>query len=160
MSCSARQAKLSAFADGEGSPAWRSDMETHLAHCPECRQSLAALDLLWLALEDGGPPRTRSDFTQAVMARITEKSEAGFFDWIHFLPSLSPAPATMAAMVVVGLFIGGWMGRTIMAETLMTAASQEQAATLAAMDAFAPTPRGSLAEGYLALVSHAPQVKQ
>ena len=159
MNCSIRQKKLSAFADGEGSPAWRSEMEAHLAHCPECRQALAALDRLWLALEDAAPPRLRPDFAPAVMARMTEASGPGFLDWRYLLPAMLPAPATMAALVLFGLFIGGWMGQTVMKDRLMTTTSQEQAATLAAMYAFAPTPSGSLAEGYLLLVSTTPLVK-
>jgi anti-sigma factor RsiW len=160
MSCSTRQKKLSTFADGEGSSAWRSEMETHIACCPQCRQAVADLVWLWQTLEDAAPPRTRPDFAQAVMSRITEESRSGFLNWMHVLPSMFPAPATMTAMVVFGLLIGGWMGRTVMDDTSMIATSQGQAATLAAMDAFAPTPRGSLAEGYLVLVSNVPQVKQ
>jgi anti-sigma factor RsiW len=158
--CTVVRTKLSAFEDGEVSPAWRSEIEAHLANCSACQQAITDLRRLWLDLEDGIPPRPRSNFTQAVMAKITEESGPGFLNWMHVFSSMFPAPATMAVMVVFGLFIGGWMGRTVMEDTLISATSQEQAATLAAMDVFAPTPRGSLAEGYLVLVSLAPQVKQ
>jgi len=158
--CTVVRTKLSAFEDGEVSPAWRSDIEAHLSRCSDCRQALTDLRCLWVALDDAVPPRLQPDFAQTVMSKITKESGPGFLNWMHVLPSMFPAPATMAAMVVFGLLIGGWMGRTVMDDTSMIATSQEQAATLAAMDAFAPTPRGSLAEGYLVLVSNVPQVKQ
>jgi len=158
--CTVVRTKLSAFEDGEVSPAWRFDIEAHLEKCSDCRQALTDLRRLWLDLEDGIPPRPKPNFTQAVMSKITEESGPGFLNWMHVFPSMFPTPATMATMVVFGLFIGGWMGKTVMEDTSMTATPQEQAATLAAMDAFTPTPRGSLAEGYLVLVSYAPQVNQ
>lgn len=158
--CTVVRTKLSAFEDGEVSPAWHSDIEAHLKKCSDCRQALTDLRCLWKALDDAVPPRLQPDFAQTVMSKITKESGPGFLNWMHVLPSMFPAPATMAAMVVFGLFIGGWMGKTVMENTSMTTTSQEQAATLAAMDAFAPTPRGSLAEGYLLLVSNVPQVKQ
>jgi len=157
--CTRVRTKLSAFEDGEVSPAWRADIEAHLAKCSDCRQALTDLRCLWRALEDAVPPRLQPDFAQTVMSRMTEQSGLGLLNWRHVFPAMLPAPATMAILVVFGLFIGGWMGQTVMKDRLMTTTSQEQVATLAAMDAFAPTPRGSLAEGYLLLVSITPLVK-
>ena len=71
-----------------------------------------------------------------------------------------PAPAAMAVMVILGLLIGGWMGRATLEGTMTAATAPMQAATLEALDAFAPTPKGSLAQGYLVLVSDATQVKR
>lgn len=158
--CTEVRTKLSAFEDGEVSPAWRHDIEAHLEKCSDCRQALTDLRCLWIALDDAVPPRLQPDFAQTVMLKITKESGPGFLNWMHVLPSMFPAPATMAAMVVFGLFIGGWMGGTVMDDTSLRAPSYEQATTLAAMDVFAPTPKGSLAEGYLALANNAPQVNQ
>jgi len=161
--CAIIRNRLSSFEDGEVSPEWRAKIEAHLAACPDCRQALADLRRLWLVLEDAMPPQPRPEFAQEVMRKITKEFLPGVFNWRRALASMFPAPATMAAMVVFGLLMGGWMGRTLLEEftTPLTtvATSQAQAATLDALDVFAPTPRGSLAQGYFVLVSEATQVK-
>lgn len=160
MNCTAIRKKLSAFEDGEVSPAWRSNIEAHLAICPDCQQAQADLQHLWLALEDGVPCHPQPDFSQAVMRKITEQSEPRIFDWIRAWDFMFPAPAAVAAMVVLGLVIGGWMGKAAVENRIAVATAPIQAATLEALDVFAPTPKGSLAQGYLLLVSDATQVKR
>ena len=160
MNCTAIRKKLSAFEDGEVSPPLRFEIETHLAACPACRQALADLHHLWLALDDAVPPRPRPDFSQTVMRKISEESKPGIFNWIGAWDYMFPAPAAMAVMVILGLLIGGWMGRATLEGTMTAATAPMQAATLEALDAFAPTPKGSLAQGYLVLVSDATQVKR
>ena len=160
MNCSAIRKKLSAFEDGEVSSPLRFEIEAHLVVCPACRQALADLHHLWLALEDAVPPQPPPDFPQAVMRKITEKSEPGIFNWTGAWDYIFPAPATMAAMVILGLLIGGWMGRATLESRMTASTAPTQAATLEALDAFAPTPKGSLAQGYLLLVSDTTQVKR
>ena len=160
MSCSTIRQKLSAFADGEGSPAERATIATHLAGCPDCRQALADLDHLWQALEEGILPRPRPDFSQAVLRQITVQSKPGILDWIRSLAPEFPAPAALAPLIVLGLLAGGWMGRTVMEEPPMVAVTSEQASTLEAMDVFTPTPKGSLVQGYLVVLSDAQGVHQ
>jgi anti-sigma factor RsiW len=153
MNCSTIQTRLSAFADGELSPALRSEIEAHLALCADCRRLLADGDRLWLALEDSNPPRPRPDFTQAVLRKVTTQSGSGIFiDRIRAWARLLPAPAALAAMVVLGLLLGGWMGQTVLEERRVASAPAQEA-SLEGLDAFTPTPRGSLAQGYLVLVS-------
>jgi anti-sigma factor RsiW len=158
MNCTAIRKKLSAFEDGEVSSPLRFEIEAHLATCPDCLQALADLQHLWLALEDAVQPRLRPDFSQEVMRKITEQSESRLFNWTWALDYMFPAPAAMAAMVVLGLLTGGWMGRATLEGRMTAATAPMQAATLEALDAFAPTPKGSLAQGYLLLVSDATQV--
>jgi len=159
MNCTAIRKNLSAFEDGEVSSPLRFEIEAHLAACPACRQVLADLQHLWLALEDATPPRPRPDFPQAVMGKITETPEPEILNWTWAWDHMLPAPAAMAVMVILGLLIGGWMGRATL-ESQMTATATIQAPTIEALDVFAPTPKGSLAQGYLLLVSDATQVKR
>lgn len=160
MNCTAIRKKLSAFEDGEVAPPLRCAIEAHLAACPACRQAQAALQHLWLTLEDAVPPRPRPDVSQAVLRVITEQSEPGILHWSWAWNYLLPAPAAMAVMVILGFLIGGWMGRAAWEGTRSAATVPMSAATLEALDAFAPTPKGSLAQGYLLLVSDTTQVKR
>ena len=158
MNCTAIRKKLSAFKDGEVSAVWRTPIEVHLAACSDCRQFLVDLHRLWLALEDA-PHHPPPDFSQEIMRKITEQSELKPLNRILALDLMFPAPATMVVMVVLGLCIGAWMGRTVIEER-MVASPPGQVATLEGLDVFTPTPKGSLAQGYLVLVSNAAQVKQ
>ena len=160
MNCTAIRKNLSAFEDGEVSPPLQFEIEAHLDSCPACQQALADLHHLWLALEDVVPPRPQPDFSQAVMRKITEKSEPEIFNWTWAWDYMFPAPAAMAVMVILGLLIGGWMERATLESRMTASTAPTQAATLEALDAFAPTPKGSLAQGYLLLVSDTTQVKR
>ncbi|WP_428563640.1 MAG: anti-sigma factor family protein [Solidesulfovibrio sp. DCME] len=162
--CAAIRKKLSAFADGEVSSEWCLKIEAHLETCPDCRQALAEFRRLWLQLDTPMRVQTRPGFTQEVMRKVSEASRPRIFDWKVAVANLFPAPAAIAAMVLFGLMMGGWMGRTLWGEGInpeaIVASAPGQAATLDALDVFAPTPRGSLAQGYFVLASEATRVKQ
>jgi len=162
--CAVIHNKLSAFTDGEVSSDWRLKIEEHLETCPDCRHALAELRHLWLTLDDPVPVRARPGFTREVMRKVSEASRPRLFDWKDAVATLFPAPAAIAAMILFGLMMGGWMGQTLWGEGInheaIVASAPGQAATLDALDVFAPTPRGSLAQGYFVLVSEATQVKQ
>jgi len=160
MNCTAIRKRLSAFEDGAVSPSLRFEIEAHLDSCPACRQALADLQHLWLALEDGVPPRPRPDFSQEIMRKITEQSEPKLFLWTWAWDHLLPTPAIMAVMVVLGLLIGSWIGKTVMEDGVTVTTAQGQSATLEALDVFAPIPKGTLAQGYFLLASDATQVKR
>jgi predicted anti-sigma-YlaC factor YlaD len=160
MDCTAVRKKLSAFEDGEVSPALQPKIEAHLATCSDCRQALADLRRLWLTLENPVSVKPRPDFSHEIMRKIAEKSEPGLFNWMRALVHMFPAPAAMAVMVVLSFLIGGWMGSAAIEMRMKVAPAQKQSATLAALDAFAPTPKGSLAQGYFLLVSNATQVER
>lgn len=161
--CAVIGQKLSAFADGEVSSEWRLRIEAHLETCKDCRQALAELRCLWLMLEDPMPVQTRPRFTREVMQKVSGASRPGLIDLKNAVANLFPAPAAIAGMILFGLMMGGWMGQTLWGEGIhhesKVATAPGQAATLDALDVFAPTPRGSLAQGYFVLVSEATQVK-
>ena len=81
MKCAAIRKKLSAFDDGEVSPAWRSAIEAHLAVCPDCRKAITNLRRLWLAMEDVVSPLPQPGFSLGIMRRITDKPKSRLFTW-------------------------------------------------------------------------------
>ena len=159
LNCRTVRKKLSAFEDREISSALRFRIEAHLAACSDCQQALADLHHLWRALEDAIPTQPQPDFSHKIMRKINEQPKSRVFNWIRALDLMFPAPIALAAMVVLGLVVGGWMGRTAIEDNMIITAPQRQSVTLEALDVFAPTPKGSLAQGYLLLVSDATQVK-
>lgn len=162
--CASVRRKLSAFADGEVSLDWFLAIEAHLKECPDCRLALVELRQLWQDLDASISVRPRPEFARELMRKITEQSPSSHLDWRNALVNMFPAPAAIAAMVLFGLMLGGWMGQTLWGEGInpetIVASAPGQTATLDALDVFAPTPRGSLAQGYFVLVSEATQVKQ
>jgi anti-sigma factor RsiW len=159
MKCTEVHKHLSAFEDGELSSALRSDIESHLATCSDCQQSRDNLHRLWFALEDSPVPQPRPDLSQEIMRKITEQSGQRRLDRMRFLEQMIPRPAALAAMVVLGLLVGGWMGKAVMINPASRVMGLEQNTLLDGLDVFTPTPRGSLAQGYLVLISDATQVK-
>jgi len=160
MNCAAIRNKLSALEDGEVAPALRFEIETHLAVCSDCRQAQSELHHLWQVMEAAIPPPPRPDFSQEIMGRLTVKKESRLINWGRAFGFMFPTPTVMAVIVVLGLLIGGWVGRTAMEGKATIATAQGQAAVLEAMDVFTPVPKGSLAQSYILLVSDATQVKR
>jgi len=157
--CASVRRKLSAIADGEVSRDWFLAMEAHLKECPDCRLALVELRQLWLDLDDSISVRPRPEFAREVMLKIAEQSPPIPLNWRNALANMFSVPAAMATMVLFGFMLGGWMGWGLLQESIgqfpTVVTPQEQAATLSALDVFAPSPRGSLAQGYFVLVSDA-----
>lgn len=152
LPCAVARKKLSAFQDGELSAAWRAQIEEHLAVCPGCRQALVELQSLWLALESDAPS-LRPEFVLDLQRRIEAESEARTVGWRRILVRWTLAPAALPALALVGLLAGVWMGSALLSASSGRSVEPARIATFEALDAFAPTPRGSLAEGYLLLTS-------
>lgn len=163
--CALIRKKLSAFADGEVSSDWHLKIEAHLETCPNCRQALAELQRLWLELDDPMPVQTRPGFARDVMRKIAEEARPVGFDWFRSLSRLFPVPATVVMVALAGMLLGGWMGHSLIDGTAnplgaTIAGTAAQSATIEALDAFSPTPKGSLAQGYLMLAGDTTQVTQ
>ena len=95
---------LHRYVDGECPPRERTDVEVHLAACPECRLTVRLLrreaDLLGSATGHGEPP---ADLFDRVAARLP--SRRGLFLIRHRTALV--AAAAVAALAVVATLVGG-----------------------------------------------------
>jgi hypothetical protein len=69
MNCAEILENLSAFQDGELSPAEAAALEAHLASCDACRRRLKEYETLWRLLGDSKPAEPSPGFTEAVLSR-------------------------------------------------------------------------------------------
>ncbi len=94
MNCSACEARLAAYLDGEASPSEAHALEQHLSGCTACRtlaDDIRALEARLAALPQIAP---RADLTVAVMTAIA------------MLPA--PKPARLQLRFVVGYLAAAW----------------------------------------------------
>ena len=87
-------------------------LERHLEQCPSCRETLAAQQAVWDALEEWEPEAISPDFDQRLYRRIHEQERKSWWRPLFqpVLPfSLRPVlPAAAACLVLVaGLLIRG-----------------------------------------------------
>jgi hypothetical protein len=75
--CQRADSLLSAFIEGEASPAEARFLETHLTSCPRCRRQRAELETLLSRLRSLPRVETSSEFTDKVLARTAGMEPVG-----------------------------------------------------------------------------------
>ena len=162
MRCEKVRLKIDAHVSGELPPRVIVAIEKHLRACNDCRQAAAVARRL-VALGQALPmPPVPDGFAQRVQAmarqRIARPSFAAsswnLAAWWRLVPA--PMHAAAAVVLVIGLAVGLAMGwTTLPANQAPPAQATVQADPLDAynLDYLGDAPSGSLADGYLALVS-------
>lgn len=137
--------KLPAYLDNEVTSSEHDAISAHLAQCDLCRAEREHLTALWVQLGQAITPQVPADLSSKIMQRIQdEEAPAAKIRLFRLLP-------VSAAVAVLGLLVGGWMARTLLeAETNRQGAHD----LAAAMDVFAPNPRGTFVSGYLATLEN------
>ncbi|MGQ9688397.1 MAG: anti-sigma factor family protein [Desulfobaccales bacterium] len=100
MRCHEVQEYLSAFLDGEAPTELEPRLAEHLADCPACRAELQTLERLEAAFDDLEVPEPR-DLAAKVGRRLPRPASP----WRHTL--------ALAACLVVGIFLGGFLSGTL-----------------------------------------------
>ena len=159
MRCEEAQAKLEAFVSGSLPPEERLDVTGHLRDCAACRAALARLDNLAAVLVRANEPPLPEGFTSRVMsAAVRRRAEPRTARWnpIRWWRMVSvPMRAAAAAMLVIGVAAGLFMGWTALSSSAQTPATGAQVDPLEAysIDYLTDTPKGSLADSYLTLLT-------
>ena len=161
-SCQIISKKLSAYQDGEVTPAEKTAIETHLRTCEACRTKHEALLLTYQILRNLPEIEPAPGLSRQIVSRATRVQERF---WVRALGSafrLLPASAAMAILAAAGLLIGTITGnflteRQIHPSWVSSKFQSDQALTLASVRAFDATPPGSFAEGYLKLTAYNPE---
>lgn len=83
MTCDAIQSRLTALLDGELPPETASEMERHLAACPECAQALAELAAIG-ELADAWPMDV-PDITERVLQAVALDDQSLLLDEMRYL---------------------------------------------------------------------------
>ncbi len=109
---------LGRYVDGAVSSAMRADIEAHLAGCAACRQEVDALAELGGVLRGGiSPGQVPEAFASRVVARASTASaqpKVVSLPWIQnqewWYAAAWPVRTAAAAVLVIGLAVGGLMG--------------------------------------------------
>jgi anti-sigma factor RsiW len=160
MRCEDATTRIDAYAAGELQPALAAKVAAHVESCEACRQSLERLKRLVAVLGQASIPPVPDGFAARLMAKARSRhpaaASAGWnpLRWWRLAPA--PMHAAAAAVLVIGLAVGLLMGwTTLPAGQAPPAQATVQADPLDAynLDYLGDAPSGSLADGYLALVS-------
>jgi len=159
MRCEEAQAKLEAFVSGSLPPEERLDVTGHLRDCAACRAALARLDNLAAVLVRANEPPLPEGFTSRVMsAALSRRAEPRTARWnpVQWWRIVSvPMRAAAATMLVLGVAAGLFMGWTALPSSAQTPTTGAQVDPLEAysLDYLTDSPKGSLADSYLALLT-------
>lgn len=157
MKCRSVQKKLSAYQDGELEPKEQERVRSHLLNCRACRNQFAELERVWQTL--GGVEEIHPDpwFYRQVVGKIKEPHERGLLPNLQWVFQISRTPAIASIILIIGLLAGSYLGSILARCDLFPFQSSpvsDSQGVLTSVKAFDPAPPGTLAEGYLRMVSY------
>ncbi|MCP4708931.1 MAG: hypothetical protein GY869_09925 [Planctomycetes bacterium] len=160
MDCKDVRNNLMVYADGELKGSLVCDIDEHLERCPGCRSVLAREQHLTTMLTaTAGAPVSDVLASRIMVQARTPKEPAeelqGKFRFSHCRSQVIWQRVAAAAVLVIGLTAGGYMGRNIRVQPAATPemqlASQVDPVGTYKLDYLSNAPQGSLQEVFLNL---------
>ena len=140
--CASILRRLSAYLDNELSPLPATEVEQHLAECPQCRKELAIQKRIWGSLAAHSAPEPGKSLETAVFRQIAKAEKLEH-------PRRSVLfPAGAAA---VGLFWGIFLASNALKEPDTFIAQND--GIIQALDVFSPSPKGSFSNAYFTMIN-------
>jgi predicted anti-sigma-YlaC factor YlaD len=158
MKCSKVQKKLSAYQDRELEPTEQEQVKSHLLSCRDCREQFAELERVWKIVGQFEEIRPDPWFYRQLLRKIEEPLQQGLLPTIErfFQPLRTPAIASI--LLAIGILAGTYLGNTLARSDFFPfqpeRSTYSQEAFLDSLKAFDPVPPGTLAHGYLQIVSY------
>jgi predicted anti-sigma-YlaC factor YlaD len=158
MKCRSVQKKLSAYQDKELKPREQEEVTRHLLSCQSCREQYEKLERVWQTL--GGFEEIHPDpwFYRQLLRKIEEPRQQGLLPTIErfFQPLRTPAIASI--LLAIGILAGTYLGNTLARSDFLPFRPERptylQEALFDSLKVFDPAPPGTLAHGYLQMVSY------
>jgi len=157
MKCHSVQKKLSAYQDRELEPKEQEKVRSHLLSCRACREQFAELERVWQTL--GGVEEIHPDpwFYRQVVGKIKEPHERGLLPGLQWVFQMLRAPAVASILLAIGILAGTYLGNILVQCDFLPFQSERstysQEALFDSLKAFESAPPGTLAHGYLQMVS-------
>ena len=159
MKCRNVQKKLSAYQDTELETHEREQVKKHLLSCRSCREQYAELERVWQTL--GGVDEIRPDpwFYRQLVRKIREPREKVLLPTLQHVLQLFRAPVIVSSIIlIVGLLTGTYLGSILTRHDLLPSQNDplinSQGTFFSSLKVFDPAPPGTLAHGYLQMVSY------
>jgi anti-sigma factor RsiW len=159
MKCCDIQKKLSAYQDRELEPQEREQVANHLLTCRVCREQYEKLDRVWQTLGELEEIRPGPWFYRQLARKINQPHEQGLLQALQRVFQTLQAPAIASIILLIGILAGTYFGNILVQFDFLPfqhkPVSYSQGKTLfSSLGVFDPVPSGTLADGYLRLVSY------
>jgi anti-sigma factor RsiW len=159
MKCRSVQKKLSAYQDRELEPKEQEQVRSHLLSCRDCREQFAELERVWKVVSQLEEIHPDPWFYSQLVRKIREPRERGFLPGLQWVfPILMRTPAFASILLAIGILAGAYLGSILARSDFFpfqpTQLTYSQEAFLDSLKVFDPAPPGTLAHGYLQMVSY------
>ena len=159
MKCHSFQKKLSAYQDRELKPEEQEEVSKHLQSCQSCRKQYENLERVWQTLGELEEIRPDPCFYRQLLRKIKEPHEQGLLPSLQRVFQILRAPVTISIILIVGLLAGTYLGNILVRCDFLPFQPERptysQEALFDSLKVFDPAPPGTLAQGYLQMVTGA-----
>jgi anti-sigma factor RsiW len=158
MKCRSVQRKFSAYQDRELKPREQGKVRSHLLSCRACREQHAELERVWQTLGELEEIRPGPWFYRQLVRKIKEPREQGLLQALQRVFQTLRAPAIASIILLIGILAGTYFGNILVRcdflpfQTNPVSYSQKET-IFSSLGVFDPAPPGTLAHGYLQMVS-------
>jgi predicted anti-sigma-YlaC factor YlaD len=158
MKCRNVQKKISAYQDRELEPKEQEQVKSHLLSCRACREQFAELERAWKIVGQLEEIHPDPWFYRQLLRKIEEPRQQGLLPTIErfFQPLRTPAIASI--LLTIGILAGTYLGNILIRCDFLPFQPQQTSYSKEALfdswKAFDPAPPGTLAHGYLRMVSY------
>jgi anti-sigma factor RsiW len=158
MKCHSVQKKLSAYQDKELEPREIEEVRGHLLSCRTCREQFAQLERVWQTLEGLKEIHPNPWFYPQVIRKIREPRERSLFPGLQWVFPILRTPAIASILLAIGILAGAYLGNIMVRRDFLPfqpeRPTNSQEALFDSLKVFDPAPPGTLAHGYLQMVSY------
>ena len=159
MKCIKVQKKLSAYQDRELESREQEQVKSHLLSCQSCREQYEKLDWVWQTLGELEQIHPDPWFYQQIVRKIKEPRERGLLPILQHVFQLFRAQVIVSSIIlIVGLLTGTYLGSILTRHDLLPSQNDplinSQGTFFFSLKVFDPAPPGTLAHGYLQMVSY------
>jgi anti-sigma factor RsiW len=158
MKCRNVQKKLSAYQDRELEKREQEQVKSHLLTCRACREQFVELERIWKIVGQFEEIHPDQWFYRQIVGKIKEPREQGLLPALQrvFKPLRTPAIASilLAIGILAGTYLGYILARCNFLPVQPERTTYSQEAPFDSLKVFDPAPPGTLAHGYLQMVSY------
>jgi len=159
MKCYSIQKKFSAYQDRELKLREQEKVRSHLLSCRACRDQYEKLDRVWQTLGELEQIHPDPWFYQQIVRKIKEPREQDLLQALQRVFQTLRAPAIASIILLIGILAGTYFGNILVQFDFLPfqhkPVNYSQGKTLfSSLGVFDPVPSGTLADGYLRLVSY------
>jgi predicted anti-sigma-YlaC factor YlaD len=158
MKCRNIQKKLSAYQDRELKPEEKEQISRHLENCQSCREQYEKLERVWQTLEEFQEIRPDPWFYPQLVRKVKEPRERSLLPGVQWVFQMLRTPAIASILLAIGILAGTYLGNTLARSDFLRFQPERptysQEALFDSLKVFDPAPPGTLAHGYLQMVSY------